>query len=70
MEKNKEELELLRYGFNTFNFIIIGSENLSFKSFANIIENYSESLKAKEIAKTYRKYKGVVSKNELIIDFI
>ncbi len=35
-----------------------------------MIENYSESLQAKEIAKTYRKYKGVVSKNELIIDCI
>ena len=70
MKKNKEELELLRHGFKTFNFIITNNTKLSFKSFANIIENYSESLQAKEIAKTYRKYKGVVSKDELIIDCI
>jgi hypothetical protein len=70
MEKIKQEIELLKYGFKTFNFIISDSTNLSFKSFANMIENYSESLQAKEIAKTFRKYKGVISKNEIIIDSI
>ena len=65
---DKDDLELIRFGFQSFKFIIEDNTNLTFTNFANMIENHSTSIQAKEIAKTYRKYKGVVSKDELILD--
>ena len=63
-----EHKEIIEHTFKSFSFLLDENLNYTFESFSNIIENHYKNEKIEYCCNILRQYKGIVSKNELIID--
>ncbi len=65
---NNEHKETIKYAFESFSFLLYAGLNYDFESFANIISYHYKNEKVEYCCSILRKYKGIVTEKNLIID--
>jgi len=63
-----EHKEIIKYAFESFSFLLEEGLNYDFEAFANIISNHYKNKRVEYCCNILRKYKGVVTETNLIID--